>query len=83
MLEITLSMSDEALSALHVPKQHAADEVRMLAAVKLFELHRLSSGAASRLAGISRTEFLDRLGQYGVPALDVTEAELAGETRLA
>jgi predicted HTH domain antitoxin len=80
--EITLSISEESLSALHVPTERTADELRMLAAVKLFEMNRLSSGAAARLAGVSRAAFLQRLGDYGIPVLDLTEEELRRETRL-
>jgi predicted HTH domain antitoxin len=42
----------------------ASAELRMLAAVKLFELKRLSSGAAARLAGISRVAFFERPTSY-------------------
>jgi predicted HTH domain antitoxin len=48
-------------------------ELRMLAAVKLYELGRLSSGRAAELAGMSRVEFLLSLGRYRVFPL---EAEL-------
>ena len=50
-----------------------ARELRMLAAVKLFELGRLSSGRAAELAAKSRVEFLLSLGRYKVFPL---EAEL-------
>ncbi len=48
-------------------------ELRMLAAVKLYELGRLLSGRAADLAGMSRVEFLTALGRYKVCPL---EAEL-------
>ena len=51
-----------------------ARELRMLAAVKLFELGRLSSGRAAELAGMPRVEFLLNLGRYKVCPF---EAELA------
>jgi predicted HTH domain antitoxin len=50
-----------------------AREIQMLAAVKLYELGRLSSGRAAELAGMSRVEFLLNLGRYKVFPL---EAEL-------
>ena len=50
-----------------------ARELRVLAAVKLYELGRLSSGRAAELAGMSRVEFLLELGRYKVSPL---EAEL-------
>jgi len=37
-----------------------------LAAVKLYEMGRLSSGRAAELAGMSRVEFLMNLGRYKV-----------------
>ena len=39
-------------------------EIRMLAAVKLYEMGRLSSGRASELAGMPRVEFLLSLNRY-------------------
>lgn len=43
-----------------------ARELLVLAAVKLYELGRLSSGRAAELAGMSRVEFLLSLGRYQV-----------------
>ena len=43
-----------------------AHELPVLAAVKLYELGRLSSGRAAELAGMSRIEFLLALGRYRV-----------------
>jgi predicted HTH domain antitoxin len=58
-------------------------ELRMVAAVKLFELGRLSSGAAARLASVPRVVFLSRLADYGVDTFRLTEEELRGEAQLA
>jgi predicted HTH domain antitoxin len=54
----------------------------MAAAMKLYELGQLSSGAAARLAGVPRVVFLSRLEDYGVDAFRLTEEQLARETRL-
>lgn len=43
-----------------------ADELCILAAVKLYELGRLSSGQAAELAKMPRVEFLSILGRYQV-----------------
>ena len=49
----------------------------MLAAVKLYELGRLSSGRAAQLAGISRVEFLLALGRYQVSPFQLDADSLA------
>ena len=82
MCEITMTIPDESLAALAESPEEASTELRMLAAVKLFELKELSSGAAARLAGVSRVAFLARLAEYGVPVFDMSEDELEQETRL-
>jgi predicted HTH domain antitoxin len=83
MREITMSIPDESLAAVAASPEAAGAELRMLAAVKLFELKKLSSGAAARLAGVSRVEFLGRLGDYGVATFQQTEEELLDEIRNA
>jgi predicted HTH domain antitoxin len=82
MCEITLSIPDEGMAALHVAPEQAGSELRMLAAIKLYEMDRLSSGAAAEFAGVPKPVFLQRLGEYGVPTFALTDEEFAQETRL-
>jgi hypothetical protein len=83
MRDLIVSVPDDRLTVLNVPPEEAGAEVQMLAAVKLYELGRLSSGAAAEFAGVPKPVFLERLGSYGVATFRQTEQELLEEVRNA
>jgi predicted HTH domain antitoxin len=64
--KIVIDVPEKILLAEKMDEKSFARELRLLAAIKLFELGRLSSGRASELAGMSRVEFLLTLGHYKV-----------------
>lgn len=63
---IVLNVPEKVLLAVKTDEAAFARELCMLAAVKLYELGRLSSGRAAELAGVPRVEFLLALGRYQI-----------------
>jgi predicted HTH domain antitoxin len=63
---ITVDIPEKILLAEKTDAHACGKELRVLAAVKLFEMGRLSSGRAAELAGMDRVEFLLNLSRYNV-----------------
>lgn len=83
MSQILIEIADDSLLAMGVAREAAGDELRLAAAVKLFEIGRLSSGAAARLAGVPKSVFLAKLADFGVDTFRLTEDDLRRETPIA
>ena len=58
MGKIQLEIPDAILISLKETPEGLSKQIRVAAAVKLYELGKLSSGRSADLAGMSRVEFL-------------------------
>jgi len=76
MERVTIEVPEKVLLAEKMDAQSFAREIRILAAVKMYELGRLSSGRAAELAGMSRVGFLLALERYRVFPLAAELEEL-------
>ncbi len=76
--QIVINVPESVLQSENTDPDTFAREVCLLAAVKLYEMRRLSSGGAAQLAGMSRVEFLMNLGRYQVFPLEAELQELEG-----
>ncbi|MBN1873501.1 MAG: UPF0175 family protein [Anaerolineae bacterium] len=60
-----------------------AQTIALFAAAKLYELGRISAGKAARLAHMTRLDFLQRLADLGVPAINLRDEEIDAELQAA
>ena len=79
MRSITLELPDQPLGNKDVSDLELGKTIRLLAAVKLYEMGDISSGRAAELADLSRVEFIDALGRYNITPFQVTPEELKAE----
>lgn len=77
MQELTITYPDELLLSLKETPQQFEAEARLLLAVKLYELGRVSTGMAAQIAGMSRVTFIFTLNRFGLSAVGVDPEELA------
>jgi predicted HTH domain antitoxin len=78
-----LNIPDETLRALNLSGDAAEREVLLVSAVKLYEMARLSGGAAAHLAGLPKPVFMTKLADYGVPVFKLSDLEIARDARNA
>ncbi len=67
--------------AVHMTKEEMEQHIRLMAALKMFELGKISSGKAAELAGMSRAEFLEACGRYRISVFNYPDEEIAEEVR--
>jgi predicted HTH domain antitoxin len=65
--------------AVHMTKEEMEQHIRLMAALKMFELGKVSSGKAAELAGISRVEFFEICGRYRVSIFNYPPEEAEKE----
>lgn len=80
---LTIEYDDAILFNLGVAPEQFSVEAKFLLAAKLYELGRLSSGQAAKLAGKSRVAFLLSLSQIGNPISNLRSEDIQTEIDFA
>ena len=81
-MKIILDLPQSAFSSLRRSPAQFATELTLAAAVKWYEVGRISQAKAAEIAGLSRAAFIDALREYNVPAIQVVPSDLEKEFAL-
>jgi predicted HTH domain antitoxin len=81
MLEITVKLDNDVLSALRRSPTEFANEMRLAAAIHWYERGDISQEKAAQVAGLDRTDFLLALASRGEDAFLVDFADLDNELK--
>ena len=74
---LTISYPEDLLLSLKKSPSEFEADARLLLAVKLYELKRVSTGRAAQLAGMERVAFMFALGRFGLSPMGLEPGELA------
>jgi predicted HTH domain antitoxin len=83
MVHIAFDLEEGILSSVRQDPEGFTRELRIAAAVKWYELRKISQGRAAEIAGLSRAEFIDALGRYGVSPFQQTADEIVRDAEEA
>lgn len=79
MKVLSIPYSDDLLITAGKSKEAFEQEMRLLLAVKLFELNRLSLGKAAELCGMNKLGFMGELGRIGIPVINLDDDQIMDE----
>lgn len=79
---LTIPYPDSLPDALRVARADLEREMRLILALRLFELGRVTSGQAAEMAGLTRVDFLLEAGRQKITAMMPPAEELASDAGL-
>jgi predicted HTH domain antitoxin len=76
---VSIHLPDGILQKLDRTPEELARDIQLYAALMVFRLGKLSSGAAAEMAGLPRVAFLDLCAEYDIPVSQITGEDLRRE----
>ncbi len=81
MQSIVMSLPDDLATSLEMKPEELASQVRLMAALKMFELGKISTGKAAELAGLTKLDFIEACALYHVSMFNYRPEEVEAELR--
>ncbi|UCH98726.1 MAG: UPF0175 family protein [Candidatus Aminicenantes bacterium] len=78
-VQVSIDLPEDVFAATRSTPQHFVKEMRLAAAIKWYEIGKVSQSKAAEIAGISRYEFLEALKTFNISPFQVTEDEILEE----
>ncbi len=82
MTTISVQLPDSVFSALRYAPDEFVKEMRIAAAVKWYEVGKVSQGKAAEIAGLSRAEFIEALSRFEVSPFQYSAEEIDRELKV-
>ncbi len=81
MAEVTVAYPDDLAEAVRVSGDRLEAHLRLMAALKLYELGQVSTSLAARVAGLTSQDFLEQAAHYGVSAFNYADDEIEDQLK--
>ncbi len=76
-LSIHLSAPEDFEAAVHMTRQEFEYHLRLMAALKMFDLGQISSGKAAELCAMSRIDFFETCSRYRISPFNYPAEDFA------
>ena len=76
---LTVPIPGKIREMLNRTTEELVRDMRLYTALMLFQLGKLSSGAAAEMAGVPRAMFLDLCAEYGISVSQISGTDLRRE----
>ena len=79
MPTLTIDLPESVFAAIQADPKEFTRQMRIVAAIKWYEMGKISQNKGAEIAGLSRSEFIDALSDASVSALQITPQQLKEE----
>ncbi len=78
-IQLTIDLPQDVFSILRTHPDGFIKEMRLAAAIKWFEIGKISQAKAAELADVNRQQFINALSRFQVSPIQMTPEELTAE----